>query len=176
MNKKHISSFISPIHKLSYWFCFVVTFTLWHTVLRSQSSISQPQESNKAKSNWFQRQRRIQVRRKARSSSKNKIYVTEASKAVNGSGVVVTVNSNSYGGTLTAMVGIDSKVNYRRWGLWALRTHLVSVQNQDPKHLGQYKGPSDLGSEIYQGFKSKVKYITGASISSGAIHESVLLV
>ena len=40
---------------------------------------------------------------------KNKIYVTEASKAVNGSGVVVTVNSNSYGGTLTAMIGIDNK-------------------------------------------------------------------
>ena len=105
---------------------------------------------------------------------KNKIYVTEASKAVNGSGVVVTVNSNSYGGTLTAMIGIDNKGKITNVKIMSAQdTPGIGTKAQDPKHLGQYKGLSDLGSETIKDSKSKVKYITGASISSQAIHESV---
>ncbi len=96
------------------------------------------------------------------------------SQSVNGSGVVVTVNSNSYGGTLTAMIGIDNKGKITNVKIMSAQdTPGIGTKAQDPKHLGQYKGLSDLGSETIKDSKSKVKYITGASISSQAIHESV---
>lgn len=38
---------------------------------------------------------------------KDQVFVTEAYEATNGTGVVITVKSKSYGGLLTAMVGID---------------------------------------------------------------------
>ena len=41
--------------------------------------------------------------------SPDQVYVSDCYVATNGSGIVVTVESSSYGGLLTAMVGVDSE-------------------------------------------------------------------
>ena len=100
--------------------------------------------------------------------------IVTVKQAVNGSGVVVTVSSNSYGGALTAMVGIDNKGKITKVLVMSAQdTPGIGTKAQDPKHLEQYKGLNDLGSETIKDAKSKVKHITGASISSQAIHEAV---
>ena len=175
MKKKEstFSSFISPILVLVV-VCFVVTFALAmaYGVTKPIIDKNNLKESNKAKSELIPEAKNYDG--KLVVVQKNKIYVTEASKAVNGSGVVVTVNSNSYGGTLTAMIGIDNKGKITNVKIMSAQdTPGIGTKAQDPKHLGQYKGLSDLGSETIKDSKSKVKYITGASISSQAIHESV---
>ena len=174
MKKKEsaFSSFISPILVLVV-VCFVVTFALAmaYGVTKPIIDKNNLKESNKAKSELIPEAKGEfkNYDGKLVVVQKNKIYVTEASKAVNGSGVVVTVNSNSYGGTLTAMIGKITNVKI----MSAQDTPGIGTKAQDPKHLGQYKGLSDLGSETIKDSKSKVKYITGASISSQAIHEAV---
>lgn len=179
MKKKEstFSSFISPILVLVL-ICFVVTFALAmaYGVTKPIIDKNNLKESNKAKAELIPEAKGEfkNYDGKLVVVQKNKIYVTEASRAVNGSGVVVTVNSNSYGGTLTAMIGIDSKGKITNVKIMSAQdTPGIGTKAQDPKHLGQYKGLSDLGSETIKDSKSKVKYITGASISSQAIHESV---
>ena len=102
-----------------------------------------------------------------------KVYVTEVFDATNGSGMVVTAMSNSYGGMLTAMIGIDKdgaitnvKVTNHA------DTAGVGTKAQTPEHLGQYKSLKALGSENIKS-DNTVKYVTGASVSSGAIHKAV---
>ena len=173
MKKKEstFSSFISPILVLVL-ICFVVTFALAmaYGVTKPIIDKNNLKESNKAKSELIPEAKGEfkNYDGKLVVVQKNKIYVTEASKAVNGSGVVVT------GGTLTAMIGIDNKGKITNVKIMSAQdTPGIGTKAQDPKHLGQYKGLSDLGSETIKDSKSKVKYITGASISSQAIHESV---
>ena len=70
-----------------------------------------------------------------------KVYAVDCYTADNGSGMVVTVKSNSYGGLLTAMVGID-------------------------------KDGAITGVTVTDHADSVVE-VTGASVSSGAIHKAV---
>ena len=179
MKKKEstFSSFISPILVLVL-ICFVVTFALAmaYGVTKPIIDKNNLKESNKAKSELIPEAHGEfeNYGGKLVVVQKNKIYATEASKAVNGSGVVVTVSSNSYGGALTAMVGIDNKGKITKVLVMSAQdTPGIGTKAQDPKHLEQYKGLNDLGSETIKDAKSKVKHITGASISSQAIHEAV---
>ena len=179
MKKKEsaFSSFISPILVLVV-VCFVVTFALAmaYGVTKPIIDKNNLKESNKAKSELIPEAHGEfeNYDGKLVVVQKNKIYATEASKAVNGSGVVVTVSSNSYGGALTAMVGIDNKGKITKVLVMSAQdTPGIGTKAQDPKHLEQYKGLNDLGSETIKDAKSKVKHITGASISSQAIHEAV---
>ena len=87
--------------------------------------------------------------------------------------MVVTAMSNSYGGMLTAMIGIDKdgaitnvKVTNHS------DTAGVGTKAQTPEHLGQYKSLKALGNENIKS-DNTVKYVTGASVSSGAIHKAV---
>ena len=179
MKKKEsaFSSFISPILVLVV-VCFVVTFALAmaYGVTKPIIDKNNLKESNKAKSELIPEAHGEfeNYDGKLVVVQKNKIYATEASKAVNGSGVVVTVSSNSYGGALTAMVGIGNKGKITKVLVMSAQdTPGIGTKAQDPKHLEQYKGLNDLGSETIKDAKSKVKHITGASISSQAIHEAV---
>ena len=171
MKKKEstFSSFISPILVLVL-ICFVVTFALAmaYGVTKPIIDKNNLKESNKAKSELIPEANGEfkNYDGKLVVVQKNKVYVTEASKAVNG--------SNSYGGTLTAMVGIDNKGKITNVKIMSAQdTPGIGTKAQDPKHLGQYKGLTDLGSETIKDANSKVKYITGASISSQAVHEAV---
>ena len=103
-----------------------------------------------------------------------KVYVVDTYVADNGAGMVVTVKSNSYGGLLTAMVGIDAdgavtgvKVTDHA------DTPGVGTKAQDPSHLQQYVGLTELGSEKIKDHADSVHEVTGASVSSGAIHKAV---
>ena len=72
------------------------------------------------------------------------------------------------------MVGIDNKGKITKVLVMSAQdTPGIGTKAQDPKHLEQYKGLNDLGSETIKDAKSKVKHITGASISSQAIHKAV---
>ena len=102
-----------------------------------------------------------------------KVYATEVYKADNGAGMVVTVKTNSYGGTLTAMVGINS--NGEITGVKVTDhadTPGVGTKAHAAEHLSQYEGLTELGSDVVKSDPS-VQHVTGASVSSGAVHKAV---
>lgn len=103
-----------------------------------------------------------------------KVYATECYTADNGSGMVVTVESNSYGGLLTAMVGInkDGEITGVQITDHA-DTPGVGTKAQDPGHLKQYEGHSELASDNIKAHADDIVEVTGASVSSGAIHKAV---
>ena len=103
-----------------------------------------------------------------------KVYVEDCYVADNKAGMVVTVKTNSYGGMLTAMVGIDKdgaitgvKVTEHA------DTPGVGTKAQDAGHLSQYVGLTELGSDTIKAHADSVVEVTGASVSSGAIHKAV---
>ena len=102
-----------------------------------------------------------------------KVYATEVFKADNGEGMVVTVKTNSYGGTLTAMVGIskDGAITGVKVTDHA-DTPGVGTKAHAAEHLSQYEGLTELGSDVVKSDPS-VQHVTGASVSSGAIHKAV---
>lgn len=103
-----------------------------------------------------------------------KVYATECYTADNGSGMVVTVQSNSYGGMLTVMVGInkDGEITGVQVTDHA-DTPGVGTKAQDPGHLSQYEGKSELGSDNIKAHADDIVEVTGASVSSGAVHKAV---
>jgi len=103
-----------------------------------------------------------------------KVYAVDAYKADNGAGMVVTVKSNSYGGLLTAMVGIDKdgaitgvKVTEHA------DTPGVGTKAHAEGHLAQYKEHTELGSDNIKAHADDIREVTGASVSSGAVHKAV---
>lgn len=102
-----------------------------------------------------------------------KVYVSEVYTATNGSGIVATVLSNSYGGMLTAMVGVDKDGAITNVKITSHSdTAGVGTKAQTASHLGQYTGLKQLGNENIKS-DSTVAYVSGASVSSGAIHKAV---
>ena len=102
-----------------------------------------------------------------------KVYAVDCYTADNGAGMVVTVKSNSYGGLLTAMVGID-----KDGAITGVKvtdhadTPGVGTKAHDASHLSQYIGLTELTSDQVKS-DSSVQHVTGASVSSGAIHKAV---
>ncbi|MBR2674201.1 MAG: FMN-binding protein [Mogibacterium sp.] len=103
-----------------------------------------------------------------------KVYAVDCYKAKNGSGIVVTVKSNSYGGLLTAMVGInkDGEITGVQITEHA-DTPGVGTKAHDSTHLSQYIGKTDLGSNNIKAHADDVVEATGASVSSSAVHKAV---
>ncbi len=104
----------------------------------------------------------------------NKVYATEAYTADNGAGMVVTVVTNSYGGPLTAMVGID-----KAGAVTGVKvtdhadTPGVGTKAHAYNHLAQYAEKTQLASENIKAHADDITEVTGASVSSGAIHKAV---
>ena len=102
-----------------------------------------------------------------------KVYATEVYTADNGAGMVVTVKTNSYGGVLTAMVGInkDGEITGVK-----VTDHAdipgVGTKAHAEGHLSQYVGLTELTSDQVKSDPS-VQHVTGASVSSGAVHKAV---
>jgi electron transport complex protein RnfG len=103
-----------------------------------------------------------------------KVYVEDCYTADNGTGMVVTVKTNSYGGTLTAMVGIgkDGAITGVKVTEHA-DTPGVGTKAQSEDHLRQYIGHTELGSDTIKKHADDIVEVTGASVSSGAIHKAV---
>ena len=104
---------------------------------------------------------------------KDKVYVKECYVADNGSGMVVTVVTKSFGGPLTEMIGIDNK-----GALTGVKvtdhadTPGLGTKAHAPDYLKQYKGLTELTSTAAKG-DANVTYVTGATISSNAVHYGV---
>ena len=102
-----------------------------------------------------------------------KVFATECYVADNGSGMVVTVQSRSFGGLLTEMIGIDKDGAITGVQVTAHDdTPGLGTKAQTPEHLGQYVGLTELQSTSAKD-DSSVNYITGATISSNAVHYGV---
>ncbi len=103
----------------------------------------------------------------------NKITVTECYVAQNKSGMVVTAKSNSYGGDLIAMIGIDEQGAITAVQVTeASDTPGVGSKAQLPDHLNQYVNLTEL-TDVQVKKDANVNAVTGASVSSGAVHRCV---
>ena len=168
--------FISPILVLVI-ICFVVTFLLAFTYGITKPII----DANTAKAASEARMELLPDADNFTDSGadlftleEGKVYAVDAYTADNGAGMVVTVKSNSYGGLLTAMVGIDKdgavtgvKVTEHA------DTPGVGTKAQAADHLAQYIGHTELGSDVIKAHADDIVEVTGASVSSGAIHKAV---
>ena len=103
----------------------------------------------------------------------NKMTVTECYVATNGSGMVITAVSNSYGGDLVSMIGIDKDGAITSVKVTeASDTPGVGSKAQLPDHLKQYSGLKEY-TDINVKNDANVNAVTGASVSSGAVHRTV---
>lgn len=102
-----------------------------------------------------------------------KVFATDCYIADNGSGMVVTVQTKSFGGLLTEMIGIDADGKITGVKVTAhADTPGLGTKAHVPGHVDQYKGLSELTSVTAKDDPS-VNHITGATISSNAVHYGV---
>lgn len=106
-----------------------------------------------------------------------KVNVKEVFTADNGAGMVVTVGTKSFGGELIEMIGIDK--DGKVTGVQVTKhndTAGLGTKAHDPEFVKQYIGMDTL-TNISAKEESKtgdgITYITGASISSNAVHYGV---
>lgn len=108
-------------------------------------------------------------------SDDGKVEIEEVYVADNGAGMVLTVVTKSFGGGLTEMVGIDATGVIT--GVTVTKhadTPGVGDKAQAPEHLAQYEGKTEILSTAAKGSSQEgITYITGASVSSNAIHYGV---
>ena len=102
-----------------------------------------------------------------------KVFVTESYIADNGSGMVVTVKTKSFGGLLTEMVGIDADGAITGVKVTAHGdTPGLGTKAHDPAYLEQYKGMTEYADTAAKA-DPNVTHVSGASISSNAVHYGV---
>jgi electron transport complex protein RnfG len=168
--------FISPILVLVI-ICFVVTFALAFTYGITKPII----DENTAKAASEARMELLSDADNFTDSGADlveyepgKVFAVDAFTADNGAGMVVTVKSNSYGGMLTAMVGIDKDGAVT--GVQVTEhadTPGVGTKAHAEGHLEQYKGHTELASDNIKAHADDIVEVTGASVSSGAVHKAV---
>lgn len=106
-------------------------------------------------------------------AEEGKVYVSECYVADNGAGIVVTVQTNSFGGALTAMVGVNSGGEVTGVTITSHSdTPGLGTKAMTDDYLSQYIGLTSLDS-ISAKEDSQVDYVSGASVSSNAIHYGV---
>lgn len=106
-------------------------------------------------------------------SEDGKVSVTAVSTADNGTGMVATVTTTSFGGKLTEMVGIDA--NGAITGVQIINhadTPGVGTKAMTEEHLAQYQGVSELTSTAAKS-EPAINHVSGASVSSNGIHYGV---
>ena len=114
-----------------------------------------------------------QYKGKLIATSDGKVTVNDVYIAKNGEGMVMTVGTKSFGGTLIEMIGIDK--NGKITGV-KIQDHKdtpgVGTKVFTPEHLKQYKGVKEL-KDISAKKDPTINHITGASVSSNAVHYGV---
>lgn len=107
------------------------------------------------------------------SSEDGKVSVTAVNTADNGAGMVATVETTSFGGKLTEMIGLDSSGAVT--GIVVINhgdTPGVGTKALDESHLVKYQGISELTNTAAKNDPA-VDHISGASVSSNAVHYGV---
>ena len=106
-------------------------------------------------------------------SEKDKVYVVDCYVADNKCGAVMTVNTKSFGGILTEMIGIDKDGKITGVKVTAHGdTPGLGTKAHAPKHLDQYKGIDEL-TETSAKADPAITPVTGATVSSNGIHYGV---
>ena len=106
-------------------------------------------------------------------SDDGKVEVTAVSTADNGTGVVVTVSTTSFGGKLSEMVGIDSSGAITGVKIISHSdTPGVGTKAMKEDHLAQYVGVTELTSTSAKA-DANIDHVSGASVSSNGIHYGV---
>ena len=103
----------------------------------------------------------------------DKVFVTECYVA-EGAGMVVTVQTSSFGGLLTEMIGIDSEGKITGVKVTAhADTKGLGTKAHDTAYVAQYQGLSELANADNIKGDTAVTYISGATISSNAVYQGV---
>lgn len=103
----------------------------------------------------------------------DKVFVSECYVA-EGVGMVVTVESSSFGGLLTEMVGIDSTGAITGVKVTAhADTKGLGTKAHDSSYVAQYQGLAELANADNIKGDAAVTYISGATISSNAVYQGV---
>lgn len=106
-----------------------------------------------------------------------KVNVKDVYTADNGAGVVITVGTKSFGGELTEMIGIDK--DGKITGVKVTKhndTAGLGTKAHDPEFVKQYIGVDTLtctSAKDESKTGNGITYISGASISSNAVHYGV---
>ena len=108
-------------------------------------------------------------------AEKDKVFATDCYIADNGAGMVLTVSTKSFGGALTEMIGIDADGKITGIEVTAhADTPGLGTKAHDPAYLEQYKGKgTDEITTTSAKDEAAINHITGATISSNAVHYGV---
>ena len=102
-----------------------------------------------------------------------KVFVTDCYVANNGTGMVVTVKTKSFGGLLTEMIGIDNTGAITGVKVTAHGdTPGLGTKAHDAGYLAQYVGLTEATDVTAKG-DANVTHVSGATISSNAVHAGV---
>ena len=181
------NQFAAPVIVLS-CICLVVSFALAFTykianpiILENQNRVAvAARKEVLPEADDFTQDEAITAETGAKSSD-GKAVVEEVFAATNGAGYVMTVNTTSFGGALTMMVGInaDGSVSGVKVTVHA-DTPGVGTKNFEPDYLAQYSGIASLTSaadvknesaELASG--GTFSCISGASVTGQAVHAGV---
>lgn len=99
---------------------------------------------------------------------------TEYYIANNGSGVVVTTQNKSFGGTITVMTGFDAEGAITGVTITDhADTPGVGTKAMDPEYLSQYQGLTATDNAANIKKDTAVDEVTGATVSSNGIYGAV---
>ncbi len=102
-------------------------------------------------------------------------YIEECNVATNGSGMVCTAITKSFGGKLTMMVGINNAGEVT--GVEVTEhadTPGLGTKDFEAGYLKQYKGLTALNDTDVKS-DGQIRFISGASVSGSAVHYGVYL-
>jgi len=103
----------------------------------------------------------------------DKVYVADCYIA-QGTGMVVTVKTKSFGGILTEMVGIDAEGKITGVKVTAhADTKGLGTKAHDSAYLAQYVGLDTLANAENIKGDSAVSHVSGATISSNGVYQGV---
>ena len=103
----------------------------------------------------------------------DKVYVKDCYIA-SGIGMVVTVDTKSFGGILTEMIGIDKDGAITGVKVTAhADTKGLGTKAHEPAYLEQYTGMSSLGNAANIKADNSVSHISGATISSNGVYQGI---
>ncbi len=169
------SKYIRPIIVLI-CICFVITAALALTygitnpiiAQRAQADADQARQELLAEADAFTLQEGELFK-----TDDGKVEVTEVYAANNGAGYVVTVQTKSFGGPITEMVGVSKDGVITGVKVTAhTDTPGVGTKAQTVEHLAQYNGLNELVSTTAKD-EQTVDAVSGATVTSNAVHYGV---
>lgn len=106
-----------------------------------------------------------------------KVFIVEVYTADNGAGIVATVDSKSFGGSLVEMIGIDKDGKITGAKVTSHNdTAGLGTKAHEAPFITQYNGYDTLtctSAKEESKTGDGITYITGASISSNAVHYGI---